>query len=239
MRRYSKEIVFKIRNLRSEGKTYSEINSSIGMRIPKSTLSDLLRGVVLPPQYENKISKLNTTNLNRGRKTAVLVNQIRRKDFLDSLIKKNIPVSEIINDEKVAKIALAMLCLGEASRYKSGGGRFSLGSSDPRIIVILLKLLKKCFHIDWKKIRGTVQCRADQDTASLERYWSKLSGIPKKLIYKPLIDPRTKGKPTKNKDYKGVFRIDYFDTKVQLELESLADLVYNKLLDKRARSLTG
>ncbi len=29
--------------------------------------------------------------------------------------------------------------------------------------------------------------------------------------------------------YKGVLVIDYFDTKVQLELEFLADLVYNQL----------
>lgn len=132
-----------------------------------------------------------------------------------------------------------MLCLGEASRYSTGGGRFSLGSSDPRIIVTLLELLKTCFNIDWKKIGGTVQCRTDQNTANLERYWRKITGIPKSLFYKPLIDPRTRGKPTKKKNYKGVLRIDYFDTKLQLELESLTELVYNNLLCSRARSLAG
>jgi hypothetical protein len=53
--------------------------------------------------------------------------------------------------------------------------------------------------------------------------------VPKKLFYKTQIDPRTIGKPTRKIGYKGVLRVDYFDTKVQLDLESLADLVYNQL----------
>ncbi|MBM3283310.1 hypothetical protein FJY90_03575 [Candidatus Gottesmanbacteria bacterium] len=239
MRKYSKKTVTEIRKLRSLGKTYGEIVRQIGTRIPKSTLSDLVQGVILPQNYEEKISKLNTTNLNLGRKKAVIINKIKRKEFLDGLINKNKPIAKIITDRKVAKIALAMLCLGEAARYSSGGGRFSLGSSDPQIIVILLKLLTICFELNLRKIRATVQCRADQNTVILERYWQKITGIPKVLFYKPLIDPRTKGKPTKKKDYMGVLRIDYFDTKLQLELETLADLIYNNLLSTRARSLTG
>lgn len=230
MRKYSKELVLKIQKQRSLGNTYSEIVRSIGMTIPKSTLSYLVKDVVLPQNYQEKISKLNTSNLNRGRNIALIINRLKRKEYLEGITKKNAPVAELIHDNNVAKIALAMLCLGEASKYSSGGGRFSLGSSDPRIIVILLKLLKKCFDFNLNKLRGTVQCRADQDPEELEKFWQKVSGIPKHLFYKPLIDPRTMGKPTLKSNYKGVLRIDYFDTNLQLELESLADLVYNKLL---------
>ncbi|MBI4079144.1 MAG: hypothetical protein HY429_02505 [Candidatus Levybacteria bacterium] len=80
-----------------------------------------------------------------------------------------------------------------------------------------------------EKIRCTVQCRADQDIIVLEKFWLDVTKIPRRLFYKAQIDPRTRGKPTKKKDYKGVLRIDYFDTKVQLELESLAQLVYNEM----------
>lgn len=231
VRRYSKEIVLEIRRLRSLGKTYGEIVQQIKIKVPKSTLSDLVQGVILPQKYEEKISKLNTINLNRGRKRAWIINEIKRKEFLDGLTKKNQPIAKQIKDKDIAKIALAMLCLGEAAKYSTGGGRFSLGNSDPKIIVILLELVKKCFNFDINKIRATVQCRADQDADKLKQYWRKITGIPENLFYKPLIDPRTKGKPTKNKDYKGVLRIDYFDTKLQLELESLADLIYNQLLN--------
>jgi hypothetical protein len=106
-------------------------------------------------------------------------------------------------------------------------------------VILLLELMKKCFAFDMNKTRATVQCRADQDTDKLKKYWHNISQIPERLFYKPLIDPRTKGKPTKRKNYMGVLRIDYFDTKLQLELESLADLVYNNLSRNRARSSTG
>ena len=122
-----------------------------------------------------------------------------------------------------------MLCLGEASKYGGGSSSFSLGSSDPRIVVLFLRLLKKCFDFNLEKVRCTVQCRADQDIDALQNYWLKVTGVPKRLFYKPLVDPRTKGKPTKKSNYRGVLKVDYFSTRVQLELESLADLVYNQV----------
>ena len=122
-----------------------------------------------------------------------------------------------------------MLCLGEASKYKSKNTAFNLGSSDQRIIIIFISLLKTCFDFKLEKIRCTVQCRADQNVESLEKYWIGITGIPKRLFYKAQIDPRTINKLTKNKDYKGVLRVNYLDTRVQLELESLSQLIYNKL----------
>jgi hypothetical protein len=74
-----------------------------------------------------------------------------------------------------------------------------------------------------------VQCRADQNIEELEKFWLDITKIPKKQFYKAQIDPRTVGKPTLNKNYKGVLKVDYFDTRIQLELESLANLVYNQL----------
>ena len=78
-----------------------------------------------------------------------------------------------------------------------------------------------------KKLRCTVQCRADQNQTDLEQFWQKVTHISKEQFYKTRIDPRTIGKPSKKSDYKGVLKVDYFDTKVQQDLESLANLVYN------------
>ena len=80
-----------------------------------------------------------------------------------------------------------------------------------------------------KKFRCTVMCRADQNIKELEKYWQEKSGIPKEQFYKTRIDARSIGKPTKKVGYKGVLKVDYMDTKIQLELESLADLLYNQL----------
>lgn len=229
-RRYSLELVEKIKELRSKGCTYGEIVSILKIKIPKSSLSWIVRNVSLPPHYQQRIGKLNLTNLGRGRKIAKEINAIKREELFARIKSINLPVSKKIKDKETAKIALAMLCLGEASKYNSKGNRsFYLGNSDPRIVVLFLKLLKYCYTFDLEKVRATVQCRADQNTDDLKKYWLKVTGIPERLFYPPLIDPRTVGKPTKKANYRGVLRINYFDTKVQLELESLADLIYNKV----------
>jgi hypothetical protein len=64
----------------------------------------------------------------------------------------------------------------------------------------------------------------------LEKFWQKITGIPKNLFYKTRIDPRTIGKPTLKIDYKGVLRVDYLDSMPHHDLESLADLVYNQAI---------
>lgn len=230
VRKYSSELVNRIRRLRSFGKTYSEIRDELGINIPKSTFSDLCSGVDLPKEYSDRIAKLNVDNLSKGRCIAVEFYRLRREKFLKDLDKINEPISKEVVNLIPAKIALAMLCLGEASKYNPKTRRtFSLGNSDPRIVIIFLELIKKCFPFSIEKLRCTVQCRADQNIEELEKFWMETTRIPKRLFYKARIDPRTIGKPTKKTDYKGVLRIDYFDTKVQLELESLSKLIYNEV----------
>lgn len=238
MNRYLSEIIQKAHDLRALGKTYGEIRQHLKLPIPKSTLSEWCKDVKLPTEYNKRIAELNLNNLNKGRLIAHEINKIKREEFFKEIKLKNLPISLTLKDPEAAKIALAMLCLGEARKYTPKGGTFSLGSSDPRIIVIFLELLKICFNFKIEKVRCTVQCRADQDTKALEEFWISVTGIPKRLFYSARIDSRTIGKPTKKKNYKGVLRVDYFDTKVHLELESLAQLIYNFLV-KRARSLPG
>jgi len=227
MRRYPKKIINKVRKLRILGKTYGEIRKEISLKIPKSTLSDLCRGVKLPKNYIERISKLNIENLGKGRRIALEINKIKREEFFKKLEELNIPIAERISDKDIAKIALAMLCLGEASKYSKTGPSFCLGSSDYRIITLFLELLKECFDFNLEKVRCTVQCRADQNIDELEKYWMNVTKVPKRLFYKSRIDPRTIGKPTRKKEYKGVLKIDYFDSKVQHDLESLENLMYN------------
>lgn len=227
MNRYSEKDIEKAKKLRLEGKTYSEINGELGLIIPKSTYSYWFKELELSLEVQEKLSINVANKLTIARKKAVEVNKIKRNKFLKSLDEINEPISKKIKDKDTAKIALAMLCLGEASKYGSGSV-FYLGSSSSKIIVIFIKLLKSCFSIDSSKFRFTVQCRADQNVEELESYWRRVTGVKEGQFYKTRIDPRTIGKPTKKEEYKGVLKVDYMDTKVQLELESLANLLYNQ-----------
>lgn len=223
---YPANTIQEILRLRNQGQTYGEIRLLLKRNIPKSTLSKWCKNATLPKSYSSKVALLNINNLKKARLIARKMNKIRSEKSLKEIENLNLPIAEKIHDREIAKIALAILCLGEASRTR---GSFSLGSSDPRIITLFIELIKRCFVFDLEKIRCTVQCRADQDVSLLETYWLNITKIPKRLFYKARIDPRTKGKPTKNNNYKGVLKVDYFSTKTQIELETLAQLLYNQI----------
>lgn len=230
MRKYSIDTISNIRVLRSQGKTYREIQKESGLIIPKSSFNWLCRSLKISEEARFRLNAINIDILANNRRKAVLANRLKREKYFSLIHARYMPVAQSIRDVSIGKVALAMLCLGEATKYNPKTMRgFSLGNSDRRIIVLFLKLLEQCFNFSMDKVRATVQCRADQDVQILEDFWQKETGIPKRLFYKARIDKRTKGKPTKDGSYHGVLRVDYFDLHVQHELECLAALVYNEL----------
>jgi len=230
MRVYPNVIKNKAREFRSQGKTSQEINDDLNLAVPKSTMSYWFRDIVLSPESKLVLSRKINDKLNFARSMAVKTKKHKRNEYLKLLDSKNLPISGKVDDIDSAKIALAMLCLGEASKSTSKSG-FYLGSSDRKIIILFIKLLRHCFSIDSSKFRFTVQCRADQDANKLEKYWREVVGVANGQFYKTRFDPRSIGKPTLNKEYMGVLRVDYIDKKLQFELESLAKMLYNQVLD--------
>lgn len=201
------------------------------MRIPKSTFSFWFKNTTLTHAQKQRIDRHVKKKIIDSQKKAVIANKMIRKKMFESLDKNNRDLSKSIDDQITAKIALSMLCLGEATKYSSGSG-FSLGSSNHKIISIFIALLKQCYDYDPKKVRCTVQCRADQDVNKLKKYWRGVTKVPEKLFYKTQIDPRTIGKPTLRADYMGVLKVNYMDTRIQLDLESLASMIYNHVLNR-------
>jgi hypothetical protein len=211
--------------LRVEGKTYTEINEILKTKISKSTMSFWFKNTPLPQGYQRKIEEYSKYNIKKAQKMAFFANKIKRENYLNSIVERNKHLATILNDVNIAKVALSILYLGEGTKnLKRGSVRF--GNSDPFVIDLFLKLIKKCYIVNQEKFRGTVLCRADQDIKSLETFWSKLTGIPLKQFYKARIDSRTIGKPTKKLEYKGVLVIDYFSADVFLDLMSIPKIIH-------------
>ena len=131
-------------------------------------------------------------------------------------------LGKLIKNKDIAKISLAMLYLGEGSKTRSS---LMFGNSDPTIISLFLRLLRYCYKIDEDKFRCTLQCRADQDIQKLEKFWSNITNIPLSKFYKARVDPRTIGKISKNPEYKGVCRIDYFSADIFNELTKVIEAI--------------
>jgi hypothetical protein len=222
-----KEYKSRVIALRRQGKTYGEIQKIIGLKIPKSTLSDWCSSVSLTYQQKLNIEHKIISNINRGRTIALEVIKIKRANYLKSIEKKVAHLGSKLKNKNVAKIALAMLYLGEGSKTKRGSLMF--GNSNPEIISLFLKLMRYCYNIDESKFRCTLQCRADQNIKKLEEFWSKTTRIPLSKFYGARVDPRTIGKKSKKPEYKGVCRIDYFSGDLFIEIMKTIEILHKGL----------
>lgn len=213
--------------LRTQGKTYAEIKNSLGVDIPKSTLSNWCQQVKLPEWYNDKIKRLNDKSLMQAQKIARANNQKKRANYLKSI--KNEAIKNVsLLDKANLKIILAALYLGEGAKWKGHSG-LMLGSSDPNIILLYISLLDKCYGVKPADLKCRISYRADQNIKKLESFWSKITCINRNNFYKTKPDPRTIGKKTLNKEYKGVCVITCKGTNIQLELEQITTLLLEKL----------
>ena len=219
----------KVIELRKEGKTYQEIMNILKVDVPKSTLSYWCRSIPLPNDYQRKVREYNLFNLEKARKIALEIQKKKRKYYLESLNSRNAHLAQMTGDPNIAKIALAVLYLGEG-RKNIKRSSLMFGNSDPSIIRFFLSLLRYCYNIDESKFRCTVQCRADQKTGELEKFWQDVTKISPSQFYKARIDHRTVGKISKKPEYRGVCRLDYFSAEILIELSQIAEMLCKRTL---------
>ncbi|HEX9722588.1 MAG TPA: hypothetical protein VGA53_05005 [Candidatus Paceibacterota bacterium] len=223
---YSQYYAFKLKaiELRRAGKTYGDIKRLLGKPIPKSTLSNWFRNIHLTEFQQGQINKRVHTNIQKAQTKAWLVNKAKRERYIQEVRNRVSHLPNELRKKDTAKIALAMLYLGEGGKTRKGSLMF--GNADRFVIQLFLSLLRHCYDIDETKFRCTVQCRADQNTKQLKRFWSRTTKIPRAQFYKARIDPRTNGRPSRNPDYKGVCRIDYFSADIFHELDQIVQAIY-------------
>ncbi len=224
----NKTIVDRARELRSRGNTYSEIMRSLKVTMPKSTISNWCSDVKLPSWYQDKIDQLNKKSFSKAQKMAWASNKIKRERLVNEIISRVSNITEKIKNRDVLKVILSVLYLGEGTKWKTHRGLI-LGNSDPETIKLYIKLLNVCYGIKSDQLKCRISHRADQNLKSLEKYWSNITGISKSNFYKSIPDPRTIGKPTKKKDYKGVCVIHCAGTHIQLELEAIPKIILSGL----------
>lgn len=202
--------------LRLAGYTYSEMCDLLKVSIPKSTLSGWLQGLSLQSLAVQRLAEKQKQQLTKTRQLAVDSNRETRILYLTKIKEKNSIYSNMLSEPHKAKIALAVLYLAEGRKDPRDG--LKLGNSNPDIISLYLKLLDSCYTIDYKKFRCRIQCRADQEISSLEKFWSDWTKIPHSQFYPTYIDQRTVGKPTTKAGYMGVCVITYLSNETALDI---------------------
>lgn len=211
------------RDLRSEGYTYSEIIKTLDIHLPKSTLATWCSGVKISSAFRDSYKEKKLQRMHLAQVASLKVRKKKKDEYFQSLKRENIIIVKALKNNAAAKLVLAALFLGEGS--KNTKGTLVFANSNPGIIRLFLNLLRRCYIVKESSLRCTVQCRADQNTFSLEKFWSHQTKIPPQQFYRSRIDPRSIGKISKFKQYKGVCRIDYLSAHTYHDLTVLANML--------------
>ncbi|MBL7130109.1 MAG: hypothetical protein ISS45_01670 [Candidatus Omnitrophica bacterium] len=235
---YSKEIKQEARNLRNRGCSLGEI--SLKMSIPKNTLSGWVRDIQLTKSQRKRIKEKEITCAAMGRSLAVKVNRIKIEKWKQEIRNKVRGFSKLpFQNKKMAKLICGIMYLCEGQKYPASR-YLSFSNTDPKAIHIFLSLLKKGFLIRENKLRCHIGYRWDQDFNKLRLFWSNVTHIAEHQFFKSSPDKRTRGKPTRKLNYKGVCSIIYYDTNIQMELQSIGEAIMDggpclKIRDTEAR----
>lgn len=213
-----------IRSLRGHGYTYSEICSALGIVVPKSTLTFICREVELPENYSAKIRQLTIQNLKTQRVKALTAKQKEREAYLGKLHDnaRKVVAEPSVTSAHTLKVALAMLYLGEGAKWYGHRG-LQLGSSDPLIVRLYIKLLLRCYRVSPESVHCRIIYHADQDIEELTDYWSEVTHVPPNKFYKTKPDPRSHAYATRKSSYQGVCVVSCAGTAIQQELQFIAE----------------
>jgi hypothetical protein len=92
-------------------------------------------------------------------------------------------------------------------------------NTDPKLIKIFVDFLRLDLKIENKNLKGRIQIHEGDDQIKIEKFWSKVSGIPQSQFNKTIV--RTKGnKIGKNL---GTFTIRTYDKILYMKLKDLLE----------------
>ena len=133
-------------------------------------------------------------------------------------------------DEKL-KIAGIMLYWAEGAKAQPYKKHWvlDLANSDPKMIKLFLKFLRKICGVNEQKLRVLLYCYINQDVSFLKNYWHKVTNIPLEQFTKPYV--REDFLPEKKDKMKyGLVHIRYSDKKLFLQTQEWTKKYLNKTI---------
>lgn len=169
--------------LRLQGRSYSEISKKL--KIPKSTLSGWLNNLELSEKARNRIQgrvKLGILNglLKHNKKQTHLARQ--KMSIIHSEAQSEL---QIINTRELWLIGVALYWAEGYKRPVVRNGKIrthhpvSLANSDPQLVKIFLKFLRKICKVPDKKIHAEIRIFEHMNQNQILNFWQKITGLTK------------------------------------------------------------
>jgi len=198
--------------LRRQGYSFSEIGKVV--RVSQSTLSRWCRDIKLSRRARQQILRKSKQGSLKGLK-AIQKRRERERGAIRIQAEKTLKAIPFRRDICALLASLVYICEGE--KRVDQGMHFT--NSDPGLVRVFLRLIRKSFPIDERKFRVCVHLHHYHNECRQIRYWSKVTGIPHYQFIKPYQKMNT-GKRAK-KGYQGCVSIRYHDHRVARNLQFL------------------
>lgn len=180
--------------LRRQQKSYTEISRLLS--IPKSTLAAWFQKEDWSREIRDKLG--TTTSLSYPKKLAAVqkANKERWISLREGYRKEAEQEFEQLKDVPLF-IAGVMLYWGEGDKTDRSMVKFA--NSDPRMISVFYRFLKKAIQIPEQKISAYLLLYPDLNDSMQKLFWHRATGIPKERFWKSIV---IKGKhPTRRLSY--------------------------------------
>lgn len=197
--------------LREDGHSIKSIAKQLAAS--QSNVSLWVRGVTLTEEQSAKL-RANTHSPD-------VVERRRLSRLKNELAKRN----AVINSAKDAVGAVSqheLWLIGTALYWAEGGKSRSVvrfSNSDPKMIQLMIRFFKEICSVNQEKLRAHIHIHEHLDARSAEKYWQKVTGIPKEQFYKTYNKPNRSSKGVRNSLPYGVCDIYVLDAKLLLQIK--------------------
>ncbi len=201
----------KARSLRKKGYSINQIVKEMGFS--KASVSIWVRDIRLTKAQRKKLSERGRSveSIERRRASRLVNENRKRREVIDKAKEDFTKIS--LRELKLIGI---VLYLGEGA--KTLRGKVAIANSDPLVIKIMARFLREICKVPESKFRGQVHTFTHANIGKTEKYWSKITGIPRKQFYKTYIKPSSASLQKRKTLPFGTFDLSVNDTKLLLTI---------------------
>jgi len=208
----------KARALRKKGYSINRIVKEAGLT--KSSVSLWVRDIVLTKAQKKKLSEngRSVESVERRRTVRLFNEQAKRQIVFDKAKEDYLRIS--LEELKLIGI---ILYLGEGA--KSARSMARLANSDPSVIKIMMRFFREICKVEESKFRAHIHTFSHSDVERTEKYWSKITGIPRDQFFKTYTKASSASLQKRNKLPFGTLDITVCDTKLFLTIAGWIDKI--------------
>lgn len=199
------------RILRKKGYSINQITRETGSS--KASVSLWVRDIILTRSQKNELSERGRSveSIEKRRNSRMVNENTKRRKVIEEAKKdySGISLSEL-------KLIGIILYLGEGAKKKRN--TFAISNSDPEIIQIIMRFLRKICTVPEDKFRGQIHTFAHADIEKTEKYWSRVTNIPRRQFYKTYVKPSSASLQKRKTLPFGTFDLQVNDTKLLLTI---------------------